>query len=154
MHMVSMPDVEAHPDEKSDSDYEGGDGDFDNRDGDGDYISKLFPDANEEDPPPPPPPGGLANLSGPYIVLLFLDWMSTNKVTDAAGQAAWLIIVACTSTDKALPSWHRIKAMLQTHAHKFVKRIEVIHRRCCLLMLVLFFVVCTLSTYINTTDLS
>jgi hypothetical protein len=120
--MVSMPSVPRPEDPDSSSDDD--DDDLSTSSDDDDpsaCISALFNDEYGDDRLP----FGRAGLSPERTVLVFLDWMTSNKVTDAAGAAAWTMVLASSPPEVKLPSYWKIKWMLRKHQDMLVRRIEV-----------------------------
>jgi hypothetical protein len=124
--MISMPPIAIRPEDDSDSSWS---------DPDDEDLNDCFPslfqrgkndDDKQEGDNEQPAPTGRAGLTPEQTVLMFLDWMSSNKVPDATGSTAWTLILAASPVDVGLPSFWKIKHMLQAHQNKHVKRIEVL----------------------------
>ena len=74
---------------------------------------------------------GLAQLSRPEVLVLFLDWITNNKLTDKAAQGAWdREAMYHAAANVSLPSWHWVKRKLRTHADAFVTRIDICRNDC------------------------
>ena len=69
---------------------------------------------------------GRAELDAPETVLLFLDWMCTNKSTDVSARSVWAMIVSKCSEEASMPTFNQIKRMLNLFSKDAVRKIEVI----------------------------
>ena len=72
----------------------------------------------------------VTHFSHPQVLLLFLDWVSTHKVTDAAAQTVWGLLTACCPVGEDLPTFWAVKRMLQKSESRVVQRIDICQNDC------------------------
>lgn len=73
---------------------------------------------------------GRGQLTPAHVLLLFLDWMSANKTTDAAAGSVWGLLSACTPGGTKLPTFRAIKRMLVKNKDRIVRRIDICRNDC------------------------
>ena len=71
--------------------------------------------------------GGLAVTD---VLLRFLDWLSSYKLTDKAAEDIWSLLLALTPEDSGLPTWHTMKGWLKRSESTVCTRIDVCPNDC------------------------
>ena len=73
---------------------------------------------------------GQGNLTVTDVVLRFLDWVSSHKLTDKAAEDIWRVIVALTPEESGLPTWHTIKGWLRDAEGTVCTRYDICPNDC------------------------
>ena len=69
-------------------------------------------------------------LTGAHVTLILLDWMSSQKVSDAAARAVWSMVSALLPEDAEMPSFYSVKQRLRKYEDQAVRRIEICPNDC------------------------